>query len=148
VDRLGSSTSHSYAQTWHLAPNASLRVSGQDVTVHAAGVPVLAIRQANQSGMTLATIKGQTSPALQGWYSSSYGSKVPAWALEYRRSAPSVAFATLLAASPYASQPATVTRTPIGRGNRIDLCVNRTIGYSVTVPAAGSPVTVTGGGCR
>ena len=67
VDRLTSSTSHAYTQTWHLAPDASVDVSGGDAyVVDGSGARDLTIRQADPAGMTLTPIKGQTSPVDAG----------------------------------------------------------------------------------
>ena len=149
VDRLTGSATHDYTQTWHLPPDATPDANGQDVAVtSSAGKRILTIRQADPAGETLATSRGQTSPVLQGWYSSSYGSKVPAWALEYTRRATSAAFTTLLAAGPYAAQTSTVTTTPVSGGTQIDVCVGGSTGYAVTVPAAdAAPIAVNGGAC-
>lgn len=149
VDRLSGAATHDYTQTWHLPPDAAPAVTGQDVAVtNAAGKRILMIRQADPAGETLATIRGQTAPLMQGWSSSSYGSKVPAWALEFQRRAASTAFTTLLAASPYATQTGTVTTTPAGGGTRVDVCVGGSTGYAVNVPAAdAAAITVTAGAC-
>jgi hypothetical protein len=148
VDRMASAATHGYAQTWHLPPGATPAGGSQDLTVSdAAGQRVLAIHQAGAAGTGLAEIKGRTSPTMQGWYSSSYGSKVASYALEYTRTAPNTTFATLLATGSYAAQSASVEKVPIANGNRIDVCVGGTTGYSVTVPFADGPLAVASGAC-
>ena len=147
VDRLASGASHSYTQTWHLAPDAVIDVRGLDVAVsNGSGKRVLTIRQADPAGTTLAAVKGQTAP-MQGWYSASYGSKIPAYALEYGRKTASTTFATLLAAGPYAPQTSTVVRTPVSGGDRVDVCVGGSVGYTVTIAADGTTISVGGGAC-
>ncbi len=149
VDRLAGSATHTYTQTWHLPPDASIDAEGQDVAViNGAGKRVLQIRQADPAAETLATARGQTSPVMQGWYSSSYGSKVPDWALEYSRKGTSANFTTLLAAGPYATQTGTVATSAVSGGTRYDVCAGGTIGYTVTVPASDTAaISVTGGAC-
>jgi len=149
VDRLAGSTAHSYTQTWHLPPDGTPAPSGQDVVVTSAvGKKILAIRQAEPAGESLGIARGQTSPVMQGWSSSSYGSKVPASALEYTRTGANAGFATLLTAGAYAAQSATVTTSQVAGGTRVDVCVAGTTGYAVTVPASDSAaVGVSGGAC-
>ena len=149
VDRLAGSASHTYTQTWHLPPDASIEASGQDVgVINGAGKRVLEIRQADPAAETLATARGQTSPVMQGWYSSSYGSKVPDWALEYSRKGTSANFTTLLAAGPYATQTGTVVTSAVTGGTRYDVCAGGTVGYTVTVPTSDTAaISVTGGAC-
>ena len=109
-----------------------------NVSATAAGKTVLGITQASPAGMTLQSFYGATNP-LQGWYSSSYGSKVPSWALQYTRSATSAVFATLLAAGPYAAQPATVVEHPQAQADLLDVCVGGSTGYAVTVAHNNTP---------
>jgi hypothetical protein len=149
VDRLTSAATHAYTQTWHLAPDASVDASGADAfVVNGSGARVLTIRQADPAGLTLTPVKGQRSPLEQGWYSSTYAFKQPAWALEYTRTAANALFTTLLAAGPYATQTSTVVTTQVTGGERAEICVGGTTGYRVLVP--GNPAvatTVTGGAC-
>ena len=91
---------------------ASTRAAVTPTSSNGTGARVLTIRQADPAGMTLTPIKGQTSPVEQGWYSSTYAFKQPAWALEFTRTAPNALFTTLLAAGPYASQTSTVRDEP------------------------------------
>ena len=97
--------------------------------------------------MSLQSFDGATGP-LQGWYSSSYGSKRPSWALQYTRHATTAAFGTLLAAGPYASQSATLTEHTGAEADTLDACVGGSIGYVVNIPHdnALAPV-VSSGGC-
>ena len=149
VDHLTSAASHSYAQTWHLAPDAEVAVSGGDAYVSdPSGTPTLTIREADPAGATMTAIKGQLTPVLQGWSSSTYAFKQPAWALEFRRTASSAAFTTLLAAGPYAAQPSTVLTSSVTGGEQVDICVGGTVGYRVFVPTdPAAATTVAGGAC-
>jgi hypothetical protein len=147
LDELSSAASHQYSQTWHLGPSTSPSPSGMNVTASAAGKAVLTITQASPAGMTLQSFHGASDP-LQGWYSSSYGSEVPSWALQYTRTGTSAVFATLLAAGPYASQPATVAEQPQAQADLLDVCVGGSTGYAVTVSHKNdSRPTIATGGC-
>jgi hypothetical protein len=147
LDELSSAASHQYSQTWHLGPSASASASGMNVTASAAGKAVLTITQASPAGMTLQSFHGASDP-LQGWYSSSYGSEVPSWALQYTRTGASAVFATLLAAGPYAGQPATVIEHPQAQADLLDVCVAGSTGYAVTVSHENDTApTIAAGGC-
>jgi len=148
-DDLASSTSHTYAQTWHLAPGSQVRTSGGDTYVTTtSGTPTLTIRQGEPAGMSVQSVSGATNP-IQGWYSNGYGFKQPGWALEDKRSGTNALFATLLAAGPYAAEASTVVEAPVSGGHLVNVCVNETLGYSVSIPSnnALSP-TITSGACQ
>ena len=160
-DELSSPASHQYSQTWHLGPAASPSPSGSpsgsasgspsasamNVTATAAGKAVLTITQASPAGMTLQSLRGASAP-LQGWYSSSYGSEVPSWALQYTRTGTSAVFATLLAAGPYAAQSATVVEHPEAQADLLDVCVAGSTGYAVTASHDNDTApTIAAGGC-
>jgi hypothetical protein len=149
VDRLTSSTSHRYTQTWHLAPDASVDLSGGDAyVVDGGGKRTLSIRQADPACLTAAAIKGQTDPVLQGWYSSTYGFKQPAWALEFTRKGSDADFATLLAAGPYSAQTSTVVTSNVAAGEEVNVCIGGTVGYVVTLPTdPDTLVSISGGAC-
>jgi len=133
-DALTSSSSHNYAQTWHMAPGSNVSSSGADTYVtNAAGQPTLTIRQADPAGMTEQSVFGATDP-IQGWYSNGYGSKQPAWALEDTRTGAGALFTTLLAAGPYARQASTVVEMAVAGGYQVGVCVGGTMGYSVMIP--------------
>jgi hypothetical protein len=107
----------------------------------------LTITQASSAGMTLQSFRGASDP-LQGWYSSSYGSEAPSWALQYTRTATSAVFATLLAAGPYASQPATVVEHPQAQADLLDVCVGGSTGYAVILSHENDIApTIAAGGC-
>ena len=116
--------------------------------VDGSGARDLTIRQADPEGMTLTPIKGQTSPVMQGWTSGTYAFKQPAWALEFTRNAANALFTTLLAAGPYAAQTSTVVTTQVTGGERADLCVGGTTGYTVFVPADPAAATTIAAGAR
>jgi hypothetical protein len=147
-DDLSSTSSHAYAQTWHMAPGSSLRSSGGDTFVtNAAGTPTLTIDQANPSGMTVQSAFGATAP-IQGWYSNGYGAKQPDWALEETRTGTGALFTTLLAAGPYSAQSSSVTESSVAGGHRVNVCVGASVGYTVTVPSAnGAAPTIAAAGC-
>jgi hypothetical protein len=147
-DDLTSSSSHNYAQTWHMAPGSNVRESGGDTYVtNTAGTPTLTIHQADPAGMTTQSLYGATDP-IQGWYSNGYGFKQPDWALEDTRSGTSALFTTLLAAGPYAGQAGTVVETPVTGGHQVNICVGGTVGYSVMIPSENDAApTITSGAC-
>ena len=63
VDRLTSSTPHTYQQMWHLFPGAKLSTKG--LTVTGSGTSAnqsLTIRQIQTSGVTESSVTGQTNP--------------------------------------------------------------------------------------
>ncbi len=146
-DELSSGSSHEYSQTWHLAPNATPAGTAATLTATVSGKPQLRITQAEPEAMSLQSFDGATGP-LQGWYSSSYGSKRPSWALQYTRHGTTAAFGTLLAAGPYASQSATLTEHTGTEADTLEACVGGTTGYVVSIPHdnALAPV-VSSGGC-
>jgi len=147
LDELSSVSSHEYTQTWHLGPTEIPSASGMNVTASVSGHATLAITQASPAGMTLQSLHGASDP-LQGWYSSSYGSEQPSWALEYTRNATSAVFGTLLAAGPYAAQNATVVEHPEAQGDLLDVCVGGSTGYAVTISHANeTPPVIAAGGC-
>ncbi|MCS6915306.1 MAG: heparinase II/III family protein, partial [Myxococcota bacterium] len=104
VDLLDSQVPHSYAQTWHLFPEARLQQQGLHVIALDETGPVLALHQALGEGVTLEIKKGATAPR-QGWYSAIYGKQVASYALEYRVQASTAAFVTLIASGSYAARP-------------------------------------------
>ncbi len=149
LDELSSAAKHQYSQTWHLGPSASpsAGASAANVTVTAAAKAVLAITQASPAGMTLQSFHGASDP-LQGWYSSSYGSEVPSWALQYTRTGATAVFATLLATGSYAAQPATVVEHPQAQADLLEVCVAGSTGYAVTVSHDNDTApTIAAGGC-
>jgi heparinase II/III-like protein/concanavalin A-like lectin/glucanase superfamily protein len=149
LDELSSAAVHTYAQTWHMAPGASLLSSGGDTVVTStAGTPLLKIDQADPTGLSVQAVSGATSP-IQGWYSNGYGSKQPGEALEDTRSGTAALFTTLLAAGPYAAQSSTVTETAVAGGHRLSVCVGPSVGYTVTVPSANgaAPAISAAAGC-
>ncbi len=134
LDDLTGSATHTYTQTWHMAPGSNVRTSGQDTYVtNGSGQPTLTIRQADPSAMTLQARFGATDP-MQGWYSNGYAFKQPGWALEYDRAGTTALFTTLLAAGPYAAQTSTVVEHSVNGGRQVDICVGGAVGYSVMVP--------------
>jgi hypothetical protein len=148
LDDLSSTSTHKYAQTWHMAPGSNVSSSGGDTYVtNAAGAPTLTIDQADPAGMMTQSLFGATDP-IQGWYSNGYGSKQPDWALEDTRTGPDALFTSLLAAGPYAGQVSTVVETPVAGGHQVSICVGGTAGYVVTIPSENSATpTISSGAC-
>ncbi|HEX3910817.1 MAG TPA: heparinase II/III family protein [Solirubrobacteraceae bacterium] len=148
LDELAGSATHSYAQTWHLAPGSSPSATGADTLVaNAAGTPTLRIAQADPAGLAVRSVSGATAP-IQGWYSNGYAFKQPGWALEDTRTGTNALFATLLAAGPYAAQTAGVNESPVAGGHRVNVCVGAGLGYALTIPSANeSAPTISSGGC-
>jgi hypothetical protein len=147
-DELAGESSHEYSQTWHLAPNASPSGTAATLTASASGKPQLTITEANPTGIDLQSFDGASDP-MQGWYSSSYGSKRPSWALQYTRDGTTAAFGTLLAAGPYAAETATLTEHSGAEADTFEACVGGTTGYVVTVPhkSTVAPAISSSGGC-
>ena len=146
-DELTGAGPHEYSQTWHLAPNATPTGTAATLIATAGGKAQLRITQANPGAMSLQSFDGATGP-LQGWYSSSYGSKRPSWALQYTRSATTAAFGTLLAAGPYAGESATLTEHAEAAADTLEACVGANTGYVVTIPHDNTlPPTISPGGC-
>ncbi len=147
-DELAGEGAHEYSQTWHLAPNATPSGTAATLTATASGKPQLTITQANPAAISLQSFDGATDP-MQGWYSSSYGSKRPSWALQYTRDGTTAAFGTLLAAGPYAAETATLTEHAGSEADTLEACVGGTTGYVVTVPHknALAPAISSAGGC-
>jgi hypothetical protein len=147
LDELSSASSHEYSQTWHLGPTEIPSATDMNVTASVDGHATLAITQASPAGITLQLLRGASHP-LQGWYSSSYGSEQPSWALEYTRVGADAVFATLLAAGPYAAQSATVVEHPQAQSDLLDVCVGGTTGYAVTIfHASETPPVIAAVGC-
>ena len=145
-DELSSASSHAYSQTWHLAPNATPGGTATTLTATASGKPQLTITQANPASMSLQSFDGATGP-LQGWYSSSYGSKRPSWALQYTRDGTAAAFGTLLASGPYAAETATLTEYTETAADTLEACVGASTGYVVSIPHDNAvPPTIAAGG--
>jgi hypothetical protein len=146
-DELSSASSHEYSQTWHLAPNATPAGTTANLTASVGGKPQLTITQADPTAMSRQSFDGATGP-MQGWYSSSYGSKRPSWALQYSREGTTAAFGTLLAAGPFAGESATLTERAETEADTLEACVGGSTGYVVTIPHDnGAPATIVSGGC-
>ncbi len=85
---------------------------------------------------------------MQGWYSSSYGSRRPSWALQYTRDGPSAGFGTLLASGPYAGESATLTEHVEAASDTLEACVGGATGYVVSIPHDNAvAATISSGGC-
>ena len=132
-DELASESSHEYSQTWHLAPNATPSRHGRDPHRQRERQAAADDHPGRPNRDDLQSFDGATDP-MQGWYSSSYGSKQPSWALQYTRDGTTADFGTLLAAGPYAGEAATLTEHTGAEADTLEACVGGTTGYVVTVP--------------
>jgi hypothetical protein len=104
LDYMDSAETHTYTQTWHLAPAAAVAQNGLDILAsNAKGTPNLLIRQAITSGISVSTASGQESPTIQGFYSAEYGDKVATTVVEYSANTTELGFGTLLASEAYAT---------------------------------------------
>jgi hypothetical protein len=148
TDDLSSSTSHDYAQTWHMAPGSTVEGQGAETHVrNTSAQPTLTIDQADSAGINLKSFEGATEP-IQGWYSNGYGFKQPDRAIEYHRTGAAALFTTLLAAGPYATQKASVAETSGTGGHQVSICMSAGVGYTVIVPTANAAApTIAATGC-
>ena len=124
VDRLTSSTRHAYAQTWHVMPGATLGSATASAAEIAGpnGGTILQIAQAHPAAFE--SVEGSRDP-IEGWFSPSYGAKVPNLQLSFTRQGKSVDFETLLSTLPGSA-------TVSADGGFIHVCAGGH-GYDVTV---------------
>jgi hypothetical protein len=139
VDDLAGDREHRYDQTFHLPPDAAVRIEGPEriTAVDDRDRPILTLAQAAPDGLELLRRRGASAPA-DGWYSERYGIAEPAWALRFRRTAAATRFVTLLAAGEFAGRPATVTATGRNGGLELSVCADGT-GYDVAIASFGGP---------
>jgi hypothetical protein len=123
IDDLASAEVHDYAQTWHVVPGATVAASGLDATASVGGKAVLAVHQAIETGLSLATVRGQAAP-MQGWYSSTYGTKVANVALEYHAESATQSFVTLIASGKYAPLPARLAASVEDGAVHVAICID------------------------
>ena len=146
-DTLESEAPHDYAQVWHLAGGYTAGITGLDSTgVTTDGQPVVVIRQGLGAGLSLLPITGATAP-MQGWYSESYGTKIPNYALEYHVTASTWHYATLIASGPKAQVASSITASIGANGTLTAVVCGGLEPTLITVAnqvAAGEAVTVTG----
>jgi hypothetical protein len=108
IDNLHSEESHTYAQTWHFAPDVVPTTSGVDVTGRDATGSVVSLHQALGEGIAVRLVSGATDP-IQGWFSEVYGQKEPNWVAEYEAKANDARFVTLITSGAYAAAPVKLT---------------------------------------
>jgi hypothetical protein len=97
-DRLTSTTTRTYRQLWHLAPDARPLVEPAWFRTQRTRGNVQ-VRQLITSGVTSRVLTGRTSP-VQGWTGWDYGKIVPAPVVEVRRAGANVRFLTLIVTAP------------------------------------------------
>jgi hypothetical protein len=123
TDHLSSHTRHTYAQTWHVMPAAKLASATPKTASIAAPGTTLRIVQAHPKGLRFRSLRGTRHP-MGGWFSPSYGSKVPNLQLSFSRTARSTSFVTVLS---------TLRGVSVAvRGNAIDVCASHD-GYAVVL---------------
>jgi hypothetical protein len=85
TDRVAGEGSHRVEATWHFGANTvQLKDPGQWAVVHADQYLARALWQCNGQPITPTLINGQTTPLIQGWYSTAYGQKQPGTTAIYR----------------------------------------------------------------
>lgn len=135
VDELSSDSPHVYEQTWHLLPDAELRVEGLRATAveSGSGRPLLTVHQLLPTpGLSLRWRRGATNP-LDGWYSERFEIKVPNYALRYRRTSSRSLYVTVLASGELAGVPLQGTAQGSAQTLRSTVCLPSGNGYRVTV---------------
>ncbi|TWU36471.1 Heparin-sulfate lyase precursor [Novipirellula aureliae] len=115
VDELTAKAQHQYDQYWHFGPEAQV-TEGKDLSVTAiyqneVGILVKPVRT---DGLSLTHHRGSEDP-IQGWVSYDYAVKVPAPALQYRRTAGQTTLATLLV--PFQAGDVEVTAKSVGENH-------------------------------
>lgn len=137
LDALDGATDHDYDQLWHLPPGSRTRaLTAGTLVSDAAGRATLALVQADAGALDLRRFEGATNP-LQGWFSRSYGFKIPAPALDFHVRAAAPRLATLLASGPYAGTLARVTQRRTVDGRRVAVCAGA-VRATVTITAEGT----------
>jgi len=100
VDRLTSSSAHTYQQMFHLFPGATLTRTGLTVRGEAgASAQSVAIQQLDSTGVTVGLAIGRTNPPM-GLHSARYQEYEPNYAVSYTQSGLSAAFTTLISIGP------------------------------------------------
>ena len=147
-DELASAGSHEYSQTWHLAPNATPAGTAATLTATASGKPQLTITQADPEAISLQSFDGATGP-MQGWYSSSYGSRRPSWALQYTRDGTTAGLRNPARRRPLRRPRARRSpNTPKRRPTRSKPASAAATGYVVSIPHDNAVApTIASGGC-
>jgi len=146
VDELDGTGSHSYEQTWHLAPDLALSQVGLDTFgLDGSGKRVLAIRQGLADGLSLSSSAGGT---LTSWYSGTYGQKVQNPVVAYGARSSHQTYATLITTGSLAAQDAHISASTIGGAISAQICAG---GKATTVQIdglaqAGEQVSVSGDG--
>ncbi|HEV8639258.1 MAG TPA: heparinase II/III family protein, partial [Chloroflexota bacterium] len=105
-DRLNATTTHRYAQLWHLAPASHPRIVGQTVSTSQPGGDVIIRQLAGTDAMSV--VSGQLSP-IQGWLTYAYNTKLAAPVVTATKSGRSARFLTLIAPVPDPAVPVRVT---------------------------------------
>ncbi len=135
VDDLSSATPHVYEQTWHLFPEAELRVEDLRATAleSGSGRALLTLHQLMPaSGLDLQWRKGRTAP-LDGWYSARFEIKLPNYALHYQRKAAQAVYVTVLASGELASLPLQGGARGDTRKLEATVCLPSGAGYHVAI---------------
>ena len=89
VDRVSATTDRGVEALWHTHPNCTVKIAPDDETVHVfdnntgVGLEIIAVSGSSGRWSNVTEIRGQTHPVLQGWFSPTYGTKLPSSALSY-----------------------------------------------------------------
>jgi peptidoglycan/xylan/chitin deacetylase (PgdA/CDA1 family) len=120
VDELDGTGSHSYAQTWHLAPDLSLSQVGLNTFgLDKTGARVLAIRQGLADGLSFSSSADGT---LTSWYSDTYGQKVQNPVVAYGARGTHQTYVTLITTGSLAARDAHVSASTVGEGISAQIC--------------------------
>lgn len=131
VDRISTDRPRTIQPLWHFHPDCAVSVEQDSVVATQAGGR-LSVIPVSDLKWNVKLVKGQTEPSKQGWYSVTYGSKVPSPVAIYSASiANSAVFAWLLVPAADSTQKVTV-KLMESSAERISL----QIGFS------GDPMTV------
>jgi hypothetical protein len=150
LDALSSDAPHDYALLWHFAPEATVSLDGLAATAVIDGAAVLAMTEAPLGQLTATTTRGATTPVLQGWYSSTYGVKVPSTTVTYAQHGGDAAFATAIGSGASAQVAPAVSAQIDGPTARATVCAGGLL-YTVAVDHLAEPgeaVSVVQSTCR
>lgn len=115
VDHVTSDAPREMTALWHFAPDVTAVAEGTEVRTTDKGQGNLRILPVGAKKWSVAIVKGQTEPEVQGWFSERYNEKTPAPCAVYRAPLGGAAtFAWVL--QPFRDQPAPISAKvlPVG----------------------------------
>jgi len=83
IDRIETDRPRTITPLWHFHPDCAVRTEGSSVLTTDAGAANLRIQPVGSLTWTTALVRGQETPAIQGWYSRQYNEKAPATCAAY-----------------------------------------------------------------